>query len=91
MRRRTLIIVLAAATLAGLALVLPFLLKARSGEWTTKSPAALAAFGAGLDSRIRFSSASYMRYSRYWPGCHHYANPNTKGLPAQPALGCVCG
>ena len=54
MRRRNLIIVLAVAAVAGLALVLPFLLKARSGEWTTKSPAALAAFGAGLEARMRF-------------------------------------
>ena len=54
MRRRTLIILLVAAAVAAAALSLPWLLEKRAGEWTTKSPEALAAFEAGLDARMRF-------------------------------------
>ncbi len=54
MRRRKLMLVSAAGALAAAAVVLPFLLRARAGEWTTKSPAALAAFEAGLEARMRF-------------------------------------
>ncbi|MBP9146251.1 MAG: hypothetical protein KBI44_17370 [Thermoanaerobaculia bacterium] len=65
MRRRTLIIVLVTAAVAAAALSVPWLLEKRSADWTTKSPAALAAFEAGLDARMRFylldAAASFRR------------------------------
>ncbi|MBP7588597.1 MAG: tetratricopeptide repeat protein [Thermoanaerobaculia bacterium] len=54
MRRRNLILVLSAGLVVAAAVTVPFLLRARATEWTTKSPAALAAFEAGLDARMRF-------------------------------------
>lgn len=54
MRRRNLILLVTGAVVAAAALAVPYLLKARAAEWTTKSPAALAAFEAGLDARMRF-------------------------------------
>lgn len=54
MRRRNLILLVTGAVVATAALAVPYLLKARATEWTTKSPAALAAFEAGLDARMRF-------------------------------------
>lgn len=54
MRRRNLMLVLSAGAVAVAAVALPWLLKARAVEWTTRSPAALAAFEAGLDARMRF-------------------------------------
>jgi tetratricopeptide (TPR) repeat protein len=57
MRRRKLNIVLgtaAVAALAGAAVLVPYLLRQGARSWTTSSPAALAAFEAGHDARMRF-------------------------------------
>ncbi len=54
MRRRKLNFVLAAAALIAVVLGVTYLATQRSRDWTTKSPAALAAFQAGLDARMRF-------------------------------------
>jgi tetratricopeptide (TPR) repeat protein len=57
MRRRKLNFVLgtaAVAALAGAALLAHYLMRQSSRAWTTSSPAALAAFEAGLDARMRF-------------------------------------
>ncbi|MEO8198446.1 MAG: hypothetical protein ABI689_17170 [Thermoanaerobaculia bacterium] len=40
--------------LAAAALTVPYLLRHGARDWTTSSPAALKAFGAGLDARMRF-------------------------------------
>ncbi|MEO7794525.1 MAG: hypothetical protein ABIV06_07100 [Thermoanaerobaculia bacterium] len=54
MRRRHLILLLCGGLVAAAALIVPFWLRSCGGEWSTKSPAALAAFEAGLDARMRF-------------------------------------
>lgn len=54
MRRRTLIIVLVTAVVAAAAVAVPYLLRQQSRAWTTSSPAAQAAFEAGLNARMRF-------------------------------------
>lgn len=57
MQRRKLNLALVAAALAVLAaavFVVPRLLRDKARAWTTSSPAALTAFEAGLDARMRF-------------------------------------
>lgn len=72
MRRRNLMLLVTGAVVVAAGLTVPYLLKARATEWTTKSPAALAAFEAGLDARMRFylleAAADFRRALELDPG-----------------------